>query len=252
MFDENGLNLSEKSKCLFELLSSIPPQFEAAKDYLDAHQLSADEVTRVGNLYADKCFWDYDDYLYENLPDNCALRDLPFPTGVTQGIPSAYIYDVVDLLLQYGLDPNAVYEVDGCTYNIMQLILYIDNEYVAADTMRLLLDHGGNPNLQTDIETVFERIDFDIWFGAVEQEARWRYDSWIHIWMVLLAYGGEVPGKKPIVETYREYENYRTDNKFDLKKLRNHRNYYYGILHSEKDITISIFDKRTLWEVARA
>lgn len=252
MFDENGLNLSEKSKCLFELLSSIPPQFEAAKDCLDTHQLSADEITRVGNLYADKCLWDYDDYLYENLPDNCALRDLPFPTGVTQGIPSAYIYDVVDLLLQYGLDPNAVYEVDGYTYNIMQLILYIDNEYVAADTMRLLLDHGGNPNLQTDTETVFERIVFEIWFGAVEQEARWRYDSWIHIWMVLLAYGGEIPEKKPIVETYREYENYRTDNKFDLKKLRNHRNYYYGILRSEKDITISIFDKKTLWEVVRA
>ena len=101
------------------------------------------------------------------------------------------------------------------------------------------------------IETVFECIDEDIWFGAIEQEIRWRYDAWVHVWMVLLAYGGEIPGKGPMVETFREYGNYMTDEKFDLKKLRDHREYYFGLTKDNYEYVLHIFDKRTFGEVAR-
>lgn len=245
------LELTERSQELLNLLMSIPPQFEAAKAYLDTNLLSANEVTRVANIYADKCCWDYDEYLHETWPDIDALSNMPIPQGIVPGIPSAYIYDVVALLLKYGLDPNAVYQAGGETYNIMRLVLFIDNEYIAADTMRLLLDHGGDPNLRTGIETVFECIDEDIWFGAIEQEIRWRYDAWVHVWMVLLAYGGEIPGKGPMVETFREYGNYMTDEKFDLKKLRDHREYYFGLTKDNYEYVLHIFDKRTFGEVAR-
>lgn len=234
------------------MLVTVPPQFEAARAYLEANSLTHDEVTRVAIVYADQCFGDYDAYLYHAWPENCTLKDLPLPNGIIPGIPSAYIYDVVALLLPYGLDPNAVYETDGHICNIMQSILFIDNEYVAADTLRLLLDNGGKPNLWVGTETIFERIDEDIWFGSVEQEIRWRYDSWVHAWLVLLAYGGEIPGKGPMVQTFREYENYRTEELFDLKKLRDHRNYRFGLTLDNNERILHIFDKRTFWEVARA
>jgi len=50
------LELSERSQKLLELLMTIPPKLDLAKKYLETHQLSADEVTRVANIYADKCF----------------------------------------------------------------------------------------------------------------------------------------------------------------------------------------------------
>lgn len=38
---------------------------------------------------------------------------------------------------------------------------------------------------------------------------------------------------------------------FSLHKLRNHRNYGFCVIHLENDFAISIYDKATLWEVAR-
>ena len=58
------LELTERSQGLLELLMTIPPQFDMAKGYLEANQLTADEVTRVATMFADKCSRDYDEYLY--------------------------------------------------------------------------------------------------------------------------------------------------------------------------------------------
>ena len=243
------LELTRRAQELLELLMTVPPKFDIAKKYLEVNQLTADEVTRVANVYADKCFRDYDEYLYDNWPDGCTIRDLPLPEGIVQGILSTHLSEVIRFLLQYGLDPNAVYIVDGDVYNVMRLISFIDNEFVAADAMVLLLEAGGDPNLVVEFETIYECVSDDVWFGAIEQELRWRYDSWIHVWMVLLAYGGSPRGKKSPLEVFREY--YTTDQ-FDIRKLKNHRDYYYGISKENYEPVIHIYDKRTLWEVARA
>lgn len=243
------LELTERSQELLELLITIPPQLDIAKKYLETNQLTADEVTRVANIYADKCFRDYDEYLYDNWPEDCTLRDLPLPEGIAQGILSAHLCEVIEFLLRYGLDPNAVYIVDGDVYNIMRLISFIDNEYIAADAMVLLLEAGGDPNLVVEFETIYECVSDDVWFGALEQELRWRYDNWIHVWMVMLAYGGTPRGKKSPLEVFREYYS---NDLFEIKKLKNHRDYYYGISMENHEPVIHIYDKRTLWEVARA
>jgi hypothetical protein len=120
----------------------------------------------------------------------------------------------------------------------------VDNAYVAADTMALLLEHGGNPNLNMDGQSVFGIVDFEIWFGSVEQSLRWRYDAWVHIWMVLLTYGCNNSG----IQVFREYNS---DAMFDLKKLRDHRNYYFGLSYEDQERVIHIYDKNTFWEVAR-
>ena len=126
----------------------------------------------------------------------------------------------------------------------MDSLLFIDNEYIAADTMLLLLEHGGDPNLQVDGETIYQSVAFEIWYGSDEQEIRWRYDSWVHLWMVLLAYGGKAKNTKL-------FKEYGVPNTFDLCKLKEHRNYFVGLSIDNKEHVVHIYDKRTLWEVAR-
>ena len=43
--------------------------------------------------------------------------------------------------------------------NIMMLMMYIVNEYAAADTLALLLENGGNLDTEVDGLTVFDEFD---------------------------------------------------------------------------------------------
>lgn len=119
----------------------------------------------------------------------------------------------------------------------------MDNGYLAADALVLLFEHGGNPNLVCDKRSIFENVDFDVFFDAGEQQDRPRYSSLVHCWMVCLAFGGTLGSGKAPVEVFHG---------FDLKELKNHRNFYFGITKGETWPDIHIFDKRDLWEVARA
>ena len=234
------LPMNEKSQRLLDTLMTIPPDFSTAEKLLQQECFSSDEVTKVAMRYAEKCFLDIADTFRTDPDDRISFTGFIPPAGVIPGLHSTYLYDVVKLLLDYGLDPNAIIDED----NIMEMLLYVDNEYVAADTIALLLEHGGNPNLNMDGQSVFGMVDLEIWFGSAEQELRWRYDAWVHTWMVLLAYGCKDSG----VQVFREYNS---DATFDLKKLRDHRNYYYGLSFENGDRVIHIYDKKTFWEVAR-
>lgn len=63
---------------------------------------------------------------------------------------------VFDLLLKYGLDPNAVCEGE----TVLSSVSSVYNEYIAADTMALLMEYGGNPNLVVSGERLFDRFVF--------------------------------------------------------------------------------------------
>ena len=238
------LELSEKGQTLFDLLICIPPKMEEAERFLQEEKLSVEEITRVGIRYADDCFCDLGDHIAMLNPEvDYDLRGIEIPDGIMSGLNSTYLYEIVALLLKYGLDPNMLITTSNCEYNIMAELQYVDNEYVAADTMVLLSEHGADPNMVVDGETVYEKVDFDMWFDAVEQELRWRYDSLVHFWMVLIGCGGNYHADT--VKVFREYES---DHLFDLKKLKNHRNYYFGVTAGR---VIHIYDKATLWEVVR-
>ena len=234
------LPLNDKSQQLLDALMTIPPDLATAKKLLQQECFSSDEVTKVAMRYADECFLDIADKFRTDPDDRISFSGFMPPAGVIPGLHSTYVYDVVKFLLDYGLDPNSIIDED----NIMEMLLYVDNEYVAADTIALLLEHGGDPNQIIDGESVFQQIDFGIWFDAVELYIRWRYDAWVHTWMVLLAYGCEDPG----IKVFREYNS---DTLFDLKKLRYHRNYYFGLSYEDQERVIHIYDKNTFWEVAR-
>ena len=237
--------LTENEQMVLNHLMQLPPDYEAAERVLREKDLASESVTKVAIQYVDESFLDVGDYLWgENGIDR--LSHFQIPTGVIPGLHSSYVYDVVSMLLSYGVDPNIIIEADGQQYNLMHALFFVDNEYVAADTMALLLDHGGDPDLEADKEALFRMVDLDVVFGAVEQEIRWRYDSWVHLWMVLLACS-KTTGLSEI-QLFREYDS---REQFDLKKLRNHRNYYYGLSCENGNVSVSIYDRDTYWLVAK-
>lgn len=234
------LPLTQPAQLLFKQLMQIPPDFVSAENLLTQETFSCEEITKVAIRYTDECFLDIADTFCLDPYDHPSPPVFIPSSEVVSDRHSTHLFDVVNLLLDHGLDPNAIIGED----NIMEMLLYVDNAYVAADTMALLLEHGGNPNLNMDGQSVFGIVDFEIWFGSVEQSLRWRYDAWVHIWMVLLAYGCDSSG----IQVFREYNS---DALFDLKKLRKHRNYYYGLSYENGNCVIHIYDKNTFWEVAR-
>lgn len=181
------LPINEESQRLLDALMTIPPDFAAAEKLLQQKCFSSDEVTKVAMRYAEKCFLDIADTFRTDPDDRISFTGFMPPAGVISGLHSTYVYDVVKFLLAYGLDPNAIFDAGGDQYNIMDQLLFVDNEYLAADTLALLLQHGGNPDLIVNGESIYQQIDFGIWFDAVELYIRWRYDAWVYIWMVLLA-----------------------------------------------------------------
>ena len=51
-------------------------------------------------------------------------------------------------------------------YNIMDQLQCIYNGYQAADSLFLLLSHGGNPNLVVDRQPLFSDPDFDLLYDT--------------------------------------------------------------------------------------
>ncbi|MBQ8267437.1 MAG: hypothetical protein IJZ21_03540 [Clostridia bacterium] len=233
-----ALQLTEQCNKLLDLLLLLPPKIEDAEKLIQSQNYTSEELTQVAISYMEKCRFEISDARLENEID---LKTNSL--GTLEGFHSSYLYTVLQLLLRYRIDINAVYEVDTCHYNLMSSVMWIDNGYVAADSMRLLLENGGDPNLIVGDESVYDEFTFDIFFGAVEQEKRWLYDSWVHTWFVLLGFGGE--GVE--VELFKEYDK---EELFSLHKLRDHRNYDFCLSRGEKGPDIHIFDKETFWKVA--
>lgn len=232
------LLLNERSQKLLDLLLQIPPKMEDAENLIKLQKYTSEELTGVAINYAKKSSFDVSDaILIEEMepPTN--------PSEIIEGCHSTHLYEVLDLLLQYGADVNTVLKSDTSSYNLMSAVMWVDNGYVAADSMRLLLENGGNPNLIVDDESIYDNLNFDIWFGAIEQENRCRYDHWVHTWFVLLAFGAEDPNGS----LFKEYDK---EEIFSLNKLKDHRNYDFCLSRGENGPVLRIFDKKTFWEVA--
>ena len=87
------------------------------------------------------------------VPDKISIVCL---TGAAHYVLSSNMPQVFDLLLKYGLDPNAVCEGE----TVLSSVSSVYNEYIAADTMALLMEYGGNPNLVVSGERLFDRFIF--------------------------------------------------------------------------------------------
>lgn len=228
--------LTEQEQMLLDYLQEIPPNYVSAEQLILEEKLSQEAVSRIAYTYVDECFCDA-------WPDENYPEDL-FKNGIIMNRYSTNLYQVMEFLLRFGLDPNVCCD----DMHLLYALRFVDNEYVAADTMVLLLDHGADIASHVRGESVFQEIDFDVFYDTGGQLIRHRFDTVAHCWMVLLGYGGWKQLPEDCVTVFRELGSHQL---FDWEKLRNHRNYYVGVSEENGEEIIHIYDKRTFWEVAR-
>lgn len=225
----------ENTEALVKYLYSMDYHPQKLRDELASGKYSAEEINIAAIDFVEQCWFDmYSDGWSKRIPHA--------PGEIVEGVPAGHLYEAVEVLLEYGLDPNFISD-DG--ENLMDTLRGVDNGYVAADTLLLLLERGGNPDIWLDGENLLDSAFFDLGFDLYNQEDRLRYDAFVHYWMVLAAYANILNCHEKMVDPV---------GKFDPANLRNHRNYYYGEIRSDRSndgMEICFFDKETNLEVAR-
>lgn len=194
--------MQDKTQRILEGMLQLPLDMTGLRAILEKEKLTSGELAMTANQFMEiGCWREVDEFAY-------AHGRQPGPAE----LHSPYIFSLMQLLLEYGLNPNLVIDGD----NVMQWMGFVDFPYVSADTMRLFMEHGGDVDLIIAGDTMFRHIDFDIVFGAIEQEDRQYYDCQVHLWLVLIGYGGMLPenvcplkmknGKSP--EIFRQHERF--------------------------------------------
>lgn len=243
-FLNKGIQKSVESEELLSHLLIIPPDLSAIESLLKDKQYDTAVISRAGYDFVEYCadedWWCEEEYQKHQCED--AVLD------TTRN--SAYLPQIIELLLKFELDPNAICDDD----NIMLAVKNVVNEYAAADTLALLLEHGGKTNLSVGGFSVACDLDYGIMFDAFNQSDRRAYDSKVHCWFVLLAYLNNIIQGKEAVTAFGKQRCDCEIEDFKIWDLKQHRNYYFGISNVSgwgKDWSLHIFDKRTRWEVAR-
>ena len=234
--------LTEREDALRILFADYAPEDHRIRRTLEHGDFTPEEITRAAIEYVYDCYYEEMD-LSDDFGEDLNEAELH----------SAALPGLFRLLLEFGLDPNAVHE--NC--NLMNTLFLIKCGYCSADALALLLENGGDLNTVVDGERVFDHAEFDIFFDAFELYDRRRYDAEVHFWLVCIGYGAKLTnGRCPITVIQKE-DPLAEDlgvKPFELADLKQHRNYTFGLSHvpsNGESYTIHIFDKRTNWEVAR-
>jgi len=97
--------------------------------------------------------------------------------------------------------------------------------------MRLLLEHGADPNLHFESDTLFETLDsnivIDVTYGFVgdidddnDHVYTWSiYDVKFHLWLVLMGYGAKLNTGNPPVTMKNDHSLaiFRQHERFDFR-----------------------------------
>lgn len=233
--------ISPRGCSLLDSMLQMPPDFGHIRSLLGTERFDQNEMMRIAIDYVEECFEEEttlteDTWFFPNCEE-----------ATHEEKHSRHLFDLMKLLLDYGLNPNTVVDSE----NVMVNLKFISNEYAGADTLRLLLEHGGKVDLVVDSETTFDALDFDVIFDAVNQYNRRRYDALVHCWFVYIGFGAITNKGQCPVAVFCEFD---TNEPFNLQKLKNHRNYTFGITNvpsKGEKWSLHIFDKATMWEVAR-
>lgn len=220
---------------LLEKMMALPGSITDLEKELAVGGYSREEISKAASLFIGECF----DEEYRSITPQMkgSNRDPRLNTSVH----SAYLFGLIKLLLPYGLDPNFIDEGD----NLLQDLCYINNEHIGAETLRLLLEHGGDPDLAVEGRSVFDQLDNDLRFDATMQPNRPLYNAMFHAWLVLLSFRKE---PYPI----RLFPRFPDQKPMTLADFRDHRNFSCCLQPMESGgISLCIFDRTTCWQVAR-
>lgn len=187
-----------------------PPLYRFVRSGMELEPFTKDELSLLAGLLISGAQRGYvDDYLkIVNEVEN---------ENIIGNLESDYIYYQIKFLLENGLDPNHYFYLEKELCLPLELAIQIDNPRECLRLAALLLEHGANPNSKIandeEEETVFESIDFDIWFYEL---LNGFYYCNFQLWLLLMSYGGTVNGEIPVtfsskngdVGIFRDYERY--------------------------------------------
>ena len=161
----------EKVKLLF---SELPPKHDEIRGILDRDRPTKEDLAEIAYNVASYCF--------------CEYRDAVDPTINEVSVDlmhSNYLLDSLQLLLEYGLNPNTITAQGD---NVLWELQWVDAPNIGPAALRLLLEHGGNPNLilPEEGESLFEYVSFCI--SEDDHDHSWFYK--VQFWWVLMAFGG--------------------------------------------------------------
>lgn len=196
-------------EALYQACCELPPDLKKVRALLEAKQFTSEQLTRIGLRFVqEKCRWEADAYRCETIhePQDHEMH-------------SACLHDVLKLLLEFGLDPNLILDDE----TIMDAVFFVDYQFAAADCLRVLMENGGDPNMKIDGESLFEHVDFDVifWVGDINPL---QYEQLVHMWFVLLGYGGHPDNTM---------EPVRMSPGHQLTELREHERYDFSIEYTK-------------------
>ena len=215
----NSVNKSEKSEQLLKSIIKFHNDLPALENELIEKKYLSDEISRAAYDFAEECWSDCLDYFDDHYDEICFN------------------------------EPKAV--CDGET--LISAVSDVYNEYLAADTLALLFEHGADPQLTTDFETLTDELILDIFFDAVELENRAIYASKLHCFFFFLGFTGNTNRGKKVVDVFIKQRCDCGIGDFKIADLRAHRNYTFGLSYDalSDEFTLHMFDRRTYLEVAR-
>lgn len=238
------LELTENARKLFDMLFTTDFNRSELKAKLDAGLFSVDDVNMAAFRYVEYC---------NGVPDFDECDRHPFGE-IIPGYESSHLLEAIKLLLEYGLDPNKTFDTE-CHENILSELRFVMNGYQSADAAALMFERGADPNLTVDggENTIIGDLCFDVcWFLYGDVDSRYVADEFMHYWMVIIGNGAKFQDGSEVVKVFQDHSAIHNEM-FDVSKLKNHRQYYFGIVNGgEKEHSwVSIFDKATSREVAR-
>ncbi len=215
-----------KTEYLLSMLMKLPPRLDVIEKELQATEYIAEEVTLAACKFADNCFLECRDFEEE-------FKRKPSK----EEVHSSYIYEICKLLLKYGLNPNLIVE----DTNIMYELRYVDYEYIAAETLKLMLENSGKVDIDNGDEPLFLSLDFDIVFDVIELDNKELFDKEFKFWILMIGYGATIKDNKCPINVV---------NGYSIEEFKDFKNFTYEIEFLEKDWVMHIIDIRTNKEVA--
>ena len=191
MFSWLEEEMTAEAEELFNLLYTKDFDSSALRKELNTGRFSPEDVNRAAIDYVQTCM----DF---RRGDQYNGEERRYGETVL-GYEDSHVVEALEVLLDYGLDPNKRYvelsddgSIRDC-WNIMYELWTTGNGYQAADALYLLLSNSGDSSLKLDHLTILDEVTDDVEFEINEREDMddYAFDALIHFWLVLIGFGGK-------------------------------------------------------------
>ena len=216
---------------LYALCARTDIYIPEIEEYIEMHKISPDEISYTATMLVERYQFEIQDFIWEH-----ERKPLSHELVCSNWI------ELFDLFISKGLNPNLVIsDREGSWYNIMDALFSVRNGEISLPILKKLLEIGGNPNLMIYDETLFDRVDFEIVFGAVEQEDREFYDIWVKFWFLLMGYGGRLSNGHDALKL-------KNGNSYEI--FKNYERLSFNLEFTNEDWYMHIFLKDSGEEIA--